>query len=126
MDTADKGTRLGNYIIDNVCFIVVIIIHAVVLDSVLHIIPEYGSPLLGIYYFILYFSYHFLFEYFFSRTPGKFITKTIVVNKYGEKPNLKSLFIRNLCRIIPIDAFSFLFGSGLHDTISRTNVISSK
>lgn len=123
MNTADKGTRFGNYLIDNLCFTIIIIIQTIILDNVLHISPEDDSTLFGIYYFFLYFIYHFIFEYFFSKTPGKFITKTIVVNKYGEKPNFKTLFIRNICRIIPIDAFSFLFGSGLHDIISRTNVI---
>ena len=59
---ADKGTRLANYVIDNIVFVGIIILHAVVLDGLLNVIPEQGSPLLAIYSLILYFGYYFLFE----------------------------------------------------------------
>ena len=124
MKIADKGTRFGNHIIDNIAVIIIVILHAFVLDGLLHIIPEDGSPWLGLYFFVLYFGYHFLLEFFFGRTIGKFITKTKVVDINGDKPNTKTLFIRNICRLIPLDNFSFLFGEdGWHDSISETQVI---
>lgn len=126
MIIADKGTRLGNYLIDSICFIALLIIHAIILDGLLHAIPENGSPLLGIYYFLLYFAYYFLFEFFLGKTPGKFLTKTMVVNTKGEKPVIRELILRSLCRLIPFDSFSFLFGSGLHDSFTNTTVIHSK
>lgn len=123
MRVADNGTRFGNYIIDKIGFIVVLIFNALILDGLLHIIPKDGSPILGIYFFVLYFSYHFIFEYFFGKTPGKFITKTRVTDLNGDNPETKALFVRNICRLIPFDNFSFLFGKGWHDSISETQVV---
>jgi uncharacterized RDD family membrane protein YckC len=124
MKIADKGTRFGNYILDTLGFFVILMLHAFILDKLFHIIPEDGSALLGIYYFILYFGYHFLFEYFFGRTPGKFITNTKVTDFNGQKPTTKELLKRNVCRLIPFDNLSFLFGAtGWHDSISETQVV---
>jgi len=123
MHEVDGFTRLGNHIIDTIGVIIVVAIHAVIFDGWLHIMPEDGSPLLGIYFFFLYFLYHFLFEYFFSQTPGKFVTNTKVVDEDGNKPSLKTLLIRNLCRLIPLDNFSFLIGDGWHDEFSGTEVV---
>ena len=119
----DRFTRFGNYIIDTIGVMIIIAIHAFVLDGWLHVIPKDGSPFLVIYFFFLYFIYHFLFEYFFSRTPGKFITNTKVVDEDGNKPSIKILLIRNLCRLIPLDNLSFLIGDGWHDEFSRTEVV---
>ncbi len=125
MKIADKGTRFGNYIIDKIGFIALIILHAFVLDSWLHVIPEDGSPFLGIYFFVLYVGYHFLFEYFFSRTPGKFFTGTKVTDFNGKKPTARALLIRNVSRLIPFDNISFLGETGWHDVISDTEVVYS-
>ena len=123
MPEVDRFTRFGNYIIDTIGVMIIIAIHAFVLDGWLHVIPEDGSPFLAIYFFFLYFLYHFLFEYFFSRTPGKFITNTKVVDEDGNKPSIKILLIRNLCRLIPLDNLSFLIGDGWHDEFSGTEVV---
>jgi uncharacterized RDD family membrane protein YckC len=126
MHEADKFTRFGNYIIDTLGVAIVFATHAFVLDGWLHIIPEDGSPLLSLYAFFLYFIYHFLFEYFFGQTPGKFITNTKVVNEDGNKPTVKALLIRNLCRLIPLDNLSFLISDGWHDELSGTEVVRKK
>lgn len=124
MQVADKGTRFVNHFIDMICFFTVIMLHAFILDGLLHVIPEGGSNLLGIYFFVLYFGYHFVFEHYFGRTPGKFFTKTKVTDIHGAKPTAKFLVIRNICRLIPFDIFSFLFSKrGWHDSISRTHVV---
>jgi uncharacterized RDD family membrane protein YckC len=125
MNVASNELRVTNYVIDKIGLVVLIIIHSLILDGVLHVIPENGSPILGIYFFVLYFSYHFLFEYFLGKTPGKIFTKTKVVNLYGEKASTKSLIIRNICRLIPLDNFSFILSDkGWHDSISKTTVVS--
>ena len=124
MRIADKGTRFGNYLLDTIGFFAIIILHAFILDGLLHVIPDDGSPFLGVYYFVLYFGYHFLFEYFFGRTPGKFVTNTRVTGFDGHKPATKALLIRNASRLIPFDNLSFLFGAtGWHDSISETQVV---
>jgi uncharacterized RDD family membrane protein YckC len=123
MKIADKWSRFVNNVLDTIGFFFLIMLHAFVLDGLLHVIPEEGSPLLALYTLILYFGYHFLFEYFFYKTPAKFLTKTKVTDAYGNRPTTKALLIRNLCRLIPFDNFSFLLGDkGWHDSISETEV----
>ena len=74
-----------------------------------------------------YFVYYAGFEYQFSKTPGKFITRTIVVKDDGQKPDLKTIIIRTFCRLIPFDQFSFLIGfEGWHDRFSETIVVKRK
>lgn len=68
--------------------------------------------------------YYFVMEAVFQRTPGKFVTKTIVVNESGGKPKLSFIFFRTLCRLIPFDHISFLFvRKGFHDYLSNTTVV---
>lgn len=74
---------------------------------------------------IVIFVFYFFQEYFFGKTVGKFITKTHVVNKTGNKPSLISLVVRTISRLIPFDAITYLSKEkrGLHDIISTTYVI---
>ncbi|WP_293891324.1 RDD family protein [Flavobacterium sp.] len=69
--------------------------------------------------------YYNVFEIFFARTVGKFITQTIVVDENGEKPNHEQILVRTLCRLIPFEIFSFLGMPcrGWHDSISKTYVV---
>ena len=124
MTPADKGARFGNYIIDVIGFVILFMLHIVVISKLFNIAPDPDSPMLSLYYLVLYFGYYFGFEYFLGKTPGKFLTKTKVVDMNGEWPGGKKLLIRNLCRLIPFDNFSFLFGPfGWHDSISGTRVV---
>ncbi len=123
MNIADKGTRVGNFIIDSSIIFVLILIQAVILGGMLDVITNDNLPFEGIYFFVFYFFYYFLFEYFFGKTPGKYLTKTIVVNCHGAQPSFKAVLMRSIARLIPYDYFSFIFGQGLHDFISNTIVI---
>ncbi|MBL4752041.1 MAG: RDD family protein [Flavobacteriales bacterium] len=68
--------------------------------------------------------YHTLFEHFLGKTPGKYITLTKVVDSEGNWPRIGKLFLRNLCRLIPFDAVSYLISKrGWHDKISGTYVV---
>ncbi|MDN3676013.1 RDD family protein [Flavobacterium paronense] len=69
--------------------------------------------------------YYNLFEIFFARTVGKFITQTIVVDENGEKPNYERILMRTICRLIPFESLSFLTipARGWHDSISKTYVV---
>src|SRR5690606_773076 len=123
-DYASKGSRFGNNILDTIGFYFLIFLNAMVLDGWLGIMPEGGSGWFVLYFFALYVLYHLVFEYAFGRTPGKFITGTKVIDSAGKKPDFKTLFIRNLCRLIPFDALSFLVSErGWHDSISMTYVV---
>lgn len=61
-----------------------------------------GTPALLTIGFTILFAllYHWLFEWLWGATLGKAIIGIKVVDKSGSKCNLKSAFIRNLCRII--------------------------
>ena len=69
--------------------------------------------------------YYNVFEIFTSRTLGKYITNTIVVDDNGEKPNHEAVLIRSLCRLIPFEMLSFMRipARGWHDSISKTYVV---
>ncbi|MFH1782484.1 MAG: RDD family protein [Candidatus Omnitrophota bacterium] len=75
---------------------------------------------------VLYLLYYLITESIWGRSPGKFYTKTSVVMADGEKPEMRDIFIRTVCRFIPFEAFSHLFSKnpiGWHDRISGTLVI---
>jgi uncharacterized RDD family membrane protein YckC len=71
------------------------------------------------------FIYYSIFEIATGRTLGKYITKTIVVDEYGDEAFSADIIKRSLCRLIPFDAFSFLgaSGRGWHDSLSNTYVV---
>lgn len=71
---------------------------------------------------IVYFG---LFETLTMRTLGKFVTDTMVVKDDGTRPSDGRIFLRTLCRLIPLEFLSFLWrpGIGLHDSFSRTRVV---
>jgi len=74
------------------------------------------------------FGYYFIFEAANSRTLGKYITGTKVVTWHGEKPTVGRIAKRTLCRLIPLEIFSFLAERplGWHDSISDTVVVDVK
>ncbi len=51
MREVDRFTRFGNYILDTIGIIILLVIQAFILDEWLQIIPEDGSPFLAIYFF---------------------------------------------------------------------------
>ena len=123
MIIADKGARLGNFFIDNIVIILLILIQYFIL-TLLDAEGDFLFYFFDIYIYLFYFLYYFLFEYFLNRTPGKYLTNTIVVNHSGERPNIKEHLKRSIARLIFFhDQFSYVFGQGLHDSISNTVVV---
>lgn len=100
-----------------------------------NIIRQYYQPSegkLGIVFFIellvVYFLYYLIFEYTTSKTLGKMLNRTIVLNSDGEKPSFKQLFIRTVVRLLP---FSFItlfspYQRFIHDIVSGTWVVRVK
>ena len=66
------------------------------------------------------------FEYFFQKTPGKFLTKTKVIDAYGNRPEIGPLILRSIIRMVPFEALSCLSDRGWHDTWSETFVVPDK
>jgi uncharacterized RDD family membrane protein YckC len=98
--------------------------------------PATGSnfyPFLGGYVLVNFYGYlavilityfyYLIMESLLGQTVGKMITRTIVVNRYGEKPHWGEIALRTLCRFIPFEFISFIpNGIGWHDRISQTYV----
>jgi len=124
MTQADKGTRAGNFIIDSIIVIIIIVLVALSISLFYPGISDGNSPAFELLASITYFSYYFFWEHFFSKTPGKMLTQTFVVDRNGNKPGVLNLLARTLVRLIPIEGISFLFGHlGLHDLVSGTRVV---
>jgi uncharacterized RDD family membrane protein YckC len=65
-----------------------------------------------------------LFESIFSRTPGKWLSLSKVVNKNGKKATFLQIVLRSLARLTIIDCFFIPFlDKTLHDFISKTEVV---
>ena len=135
---ADRSKRIGNLVVDYIICIT-ISIGVGLLGNWLY--DTYGYNGLAVGDFTTMGENHFrfdllqlfvsiifygLFESLLSRTPAKYITDTKVVMRDGTKPDSTAIFIRTLCRQIPLEALSFLFGQfavGWHDRISKTLVV---
>jgi hypothetical protein len=74
-------------------------------------------------YYSIRFLYYFSFEYFYQRTPGKFETRTMVINNNGKKPSAIQLIKRNLSRFFSLVSFVSDSEKTIHDEISKTSVI---
>lgn len=80
---------------------------------------------------LTYFAFYFL--YFFGsettsngKTIGKKLLRMSVTNNKGKSPSMSKIGLRTLCRFIPFDILSFLWGGNWHDNISGTYVVFDK
>lgn len=126
MTLATRWQRLGNMFLD----LLFIFILANVLGFVLRLEFIFQGPSRNLVLVIAALVYYMCFEGLFGRTPGKIITKTKAVGRDGAKLTFGQAAIRTLCRLIPLEAFSFLGGEGRplgwHDRIAKTMVVSLK
>jgi uncharacterized RDD family membrane protein YckC len=112
-----RNIRFYNVLID---FIAIIFITYFLLS----LIGEVDENVILIFWPFVAFIYYLLFESLFGITVGKIVTKSKVINCFGEKPHFFSIFMRTLCRYIPFDAFTYLTeGEGWHGAFTGTYVI---
>jgi len=79
---------------------------------------------ISVFFMLSFPIYYICFEHFFQRTPGKFLTKSIVIDIYGNKPPFGTNILRNLLRLIPFETLSCAFNErGWHDRFSETFVV---
>lgn len=131
---ASRPRRILNYLLDSlflqlfygilaiVLFIILLLVGKI--DSFIQWAESLSDPVAGLMGILLYMSYYNLFEAWLGKTPAKFLTRTRVVDLWGNKPGWLDIMGRSLCRLLPFDAVSFLFGSDWHDRFSKTIVIS--
>ena len=130
---AAPRTRFVNLLADNIIFnvlcFVLIFLTGVMLavagrQRELESFAEFLGGMGGKFVFVLaYLFYYTLTESMWGRSPAKFLTRTRVVDAQGDLPGWMEILGRSLCRVIPFDAFSFLFGKDWHDRFSNTFVV---
>jgi uncharacterized RDD family membrane protein YckC len=61
-----------------------------------------------------------------GRTLGKLLTGSVATDEHCRPVSWKDACIRSLCRVIPFEPFSGLFGNWWHDSISHTMVLKKR
>ena len=125
MQTTGIGTRVLNFLVDT---IIITIISGLSYHgwNIYVLFYHYTGFNFGWVFFGTLFIYYTIFESLFSRTPGKWVTYSKVVNRQGKRPSFFQVILRSLSRIIIIDLFFIPFlDKTLHDFISKTEVVES-
>ena len=130
---ASKSQRLLNFIIDLfIIYVIEITIGTTIIilgdltksDTASNWVSSLSVVESFFFGLVILFFYYLITEMYFSRTFGKYFTKTMVVKHEGSRPNMKSIIVRTLSRLIPFEPFSFLTAErGWHDTLSVTYVV---
>lgn len=131
---ASGNKRFGNFIIDSIVAGLIQVGVAAGLNTLYEIYGyeglQIGAPVMGNLKFTLLalginIIYYGLSESLLLRTPAKFITNTMVLNRDGSEPGNGRIFVRTLCRLIPLEFITFLGARpvGLHDGLSKTVVV---
>lgn len=134
---ASKGKRFVNYLIDRGLFFALFLILGLTLGLIAEYTRDYQfiaildemNPILDyLITGVLLAVYYIILEGKYQMSLGKLVTQTVVVDQYGEKPDMSSIVKRSFCRMIPFDHLSFLGndGRGWHDSISKTYVVDKK
>lgn len=117
------GARIGNLIIDSIVILLLQILIIIISDEYdFYFVFELNGY---VFSFTVFFFYYLFLESIFGITIGKMITGTKVVSKEGYKADGTSILARTICRLVPLEAFSFLGddSSGWHDKWSGTKVV---
>lgn len=71
--------------------------------------------------------YYCFSEIIFKTSIAKIILGNLIINYSGEPPSIGQRTGRCFCRLIPLEAFSFLFSKrGWHDRITETWIVKAK
>lgn len=124
---SSTGKRFLNYLIDLAVFYALIFFYgffgAVIgYDQV----NTENTLMLYLVLYLIFIGYYSLCEIIFKgRTVGKFITGTKAVNEDGTEMEPKTVMLRTLSRMVPLEPFSALGNPShpWHDKWTRTHVI---
>ncbi|HMX41611.1 MAG TPA: RDD family protein [Saprospiraceae bacterium] len=129
---ASKGKRFVNYLIDVLVYYVVVF--TLVIGSLFsgsaspedYESAQTGGLMINLVALVLFFVYYTVMEGAMSgKTVGKYLTRTRAVRDDGSALGWDKAALRSLCRMIPFEPLSLLFGSGTgwHDSIPGTLVV---
>lgn len=128
--TVKANTRLIIFVIDFFSFIILVFTTLFLLKAFIPSLNDFIIKYNRLVSFLLFFFYYFFLESIFSRTVGKFFTKTKVIDTLTlSKPSFLKVFIRTISRFIPLEVFYIFMNENnltLHDLLSKTTVIYSK
>ena len=126
------GARFGHYLLDVVC----VVLLAFILNAAgLHLLDD--GQMSSFYFssdggnfqvnysgYLITMLYYGVFELALGSTPGKLLFGRVVIDEYANKPDVVTILLRSLFRIVPFEALSCLGDRGWHDKWSKTWVVS--
>lgn len=128
--TVESGPRFGHFIIDGIAYNIIAIgidyaFQTIITLANIELINLTFSLFYNVLLLLIYPLMYFACEFIWQKTPGKYLTETIVIDEYGNKPSLNQLILRSLIRIVPFEPFSCLDKNsrGWHDKWSNTFVV---
>ncbi len=126
------GPRFGHFVIDAIAFQIIIYFVNYIFELLINATNFSVSVnltiglLSAIILLLLYPALYAFCEYKWQKTPGKFLTKTVVIDEYGNKPDLRTIALRSLIRLVPFEPFSCFgdnYSHGWHDRWAKTWVV---
>ena len=126
------GPRFVHFIVDGIFFQILLytilfffelMSKFITFSDILLVTIAYISAIVSL---ILYPIMYAICEYFWQKTPGKFLTKTVVIDEYANKPDFGTLLLRSFARLVPFEPFSCwgdTYSRGWHDKWSNTWVV---
>jgi uncharacterized RDD family membrane protein YckC len=131
--SVSAGTRFAHLIIDLITFTLIVYSINALLNPFVH----FSNSIIGInliWIIILLLIYpilHAICELIWQKTPGKFLTKTIVINEFGNKAKTRAIILRTCIRLVPFETFSCLGNKnncshGWHDKWTKTWVVTER
>lgn len=117
------GTRVLNFFIDVIFVFILAYLGSKVYNWYVYYyrIPPFNF---GWFFAAAILVYYTLLESIFSKTLGKWISQSRVVNQKGFKASFFQILLRSIIRLTIIDCFFIPFlNKPLHDYLSKTEVI---
>ena len=126
---AGRGRRFLTFVVDYVCYLLVAFLIGVFMTLAfgphsMAFLDTTGGNLL--FSLGLFFGYYLAFEASTGRTPGKYVTGTVVVDARGGRPRFTQVLGRTAARMIPFEAFTFFGEVGVHDRLPGTRVVMAR
>lgn len=124
-DQVTRSVRFINFLLDLIVFALLTSTLIFIINSQTNFFNAENKLTGRFFSLLIYIGYYFVLELIFKSTPGKFITKTKVVNKDNQVPSGSAILIRSFVRIIPFEPLSIFFYSDKqcwHDRFSKTKI----